>query len=285
MFVSRRWQLGLQKAGWIRRFLEPPAEAPNRFVLLSTPRSGTTWTLDLLNSHPDIVAFSEVFAHDHFGNMPDGGCQNVSTWDSYSTLKLPDLGRWGRLQLYFQYLDGQVFALQHGAPVVGFKMMYGQAIRGFAIPLYLKIRQVSVLHLIRWNHLDVLLSEEGRKIRKYYHASRDSEVAPIQIYIEPETLEYRLEQRDDFIRQACRSFQQLGVPYCELVYEDLLRDDLRIRAVLDFLAVESHTEALCSPLRKLNSTNHRELIANYEDVVAALRHTRFADLLHESGPN
>ena len=280
MFFSRRWQYGLRAAALIARWLEPPAEdSPVRFVLLSSPRSGSTWTLDLLNSHPQVVGFSEVFAHDHFGNMPDGGCQDVSTWDSYATLKLPSRGRWGRLRLYFEYLDQHVYARQPGVSVVGFKLMHAQAQRGIAIPLYLKIRQVSVIHLIRWNHLDVLLSEEARKIRKYYHATAGSDVAPVRIQVEPETLEYRLQQRDDSIRQACAAFRRLGVPYREIVYEDLLQDKSRFSEILEFLSVEPDQQPPSSPLQKLNSTDHRQLIDNYAEVASALQGTRFAELL------
>ena len=210
--------------------------------------------------------------------MPQGGCQDVQTWDSYATLRLPALGRWGRIRLYFDYLDHEVFSSRHDARAVGFKMMYAQAQRGFAIPFYLRVRRVAVVHLIRWNHLNVLLSEEARKIRKYYHAPQGTDVARVQIYVEPETLEYRLAQRDDTIRQAQRSFQELGVPYHEISYEDLVDDESRINEALDFLAVETN-QTLHSPLTKLNSANHRQLIANYDEVAAALSGTRFVGLL------
>jgi hypothetical protein len=235
---------------------------------------------DLLNSHPEIVCFSEVFAHDHFGTMPHGGCHDVPTWDSYATPKLPNLGRWGRLRLYFEYLDQEVYSPRHGAPVVGFKMMYSQAVRGFGIPAYLKIRAVSILHLIRANHLDVLLSEEAVRLRKYHHAAPGAEVEPARVTLEPHTLEYRLEQCDRMIRSARRAFSRLGVPCLEIAYEDLLADDAPMRECLGFLDVEPGPGELTSSFQKLSPASHREMIANYDDVRRALRNTRFSQLLH-----
>ena len=281
MALYRRWAWPLRWMGAFSTFLpDPPETGIRQFVLMTSPRSGSTWVTDLLDSHPDIVCFSEVFAHDHFGNMPDGGCHDVTTWDSYSTLRLPELGRWGRLRLYFEFLDQEIYSSRHNAAAVGFKMMYRQAQRGFGIPAYLKIRNVCVVHLIRFNHLDVLLSEEAVRARKYHHAAPGTEVVPVRITLEPRTLAYRLEQREQMIRQARESYSGLGLPYLEVAYEDLRKDVSVILQCLQFLGVEADLEKLSCSTRKLNPDSHRDAIVNYDEVERALRDTRFADLLH-----
>ncbi len=235
--------------------------------------------IDLLNSDPRVTCYSEVFAHDHYGNMPDGGCRDAATWDSYATLRLPQLNRWGRFHLYFEYLDTQIFAPRPQVDAVGFKLMYYQADRGFGIPAYLRQRQVSVIHLIRLNHLDVILSEEAVRVRKYHHAAPGAEVAAVKVRIEPQTLVYRLEERDGMIQSAREECRQLGTPCLELIYEDLLADVSRLDECFQFLGIEA-TDSLTSSYQKLNPKSHREILANYEEVAEALAPTRFAQLLH-----
>src|SRR5688572_27130006 len=101
MLLPSRWQTALRWLPAARRWLPAPPADLRRFIVLSNPRSGSTWLIDLLNSHPDVVCFSELFAHDHFGNMPHGGAQHAPTWDSYATLKMLRLGRRERFRLYF----------------------------------------------------------------------------------------------------------------------------------------------------------------------------------------
>lgn len=278
MLLPTRWQTALRWLPQARRWLPPtPAHAVRRFVVLANPRSGSTWLIDLLHSHPEIVCFSEIFAHDHFGNMPHGGAQHVPTWDSYATLKLPGLGRRERFQLYFRYLDDEIFSPRHGAAAIGFKMMYFQLVRGFGIPAYLRHREVAVLHLVRLNHLDVILSEEARKVRKFYHAPAGADVPPVRIELEPETLAYRLAQRDQEIeeaRTACRHLFHTR----EVIYEDLVAGRQSLASILSFLGVDPDAP-LRSEFQKLSPRDHRESISNYDAVAAALRDTPYARLL------
>lgn len=278
MLVPSRWQLALRFMPWLARSLpRPPENSPRRFVVLSYPRSGSTWLIDLLNSHPQIVCFSEIFAHDHFGNMPHGGAQQAPTWDSYATLRLPTLGRHQRLALYFRYLDEQIYTARHGAAAVGFKMMYFQMARGFGIPAYLRLRSVDVVHLIRLNHLDVILSEEARKVRKFYHAPAGADVPPVRLALEPETLVYRLEQREGEIEAARRQCRALFSTR-EVIYEDLVEGRQPLHETLSWLGVDGGAE-LHSDFQKLSPREHARTLTNFEAVAAALRGTRFAQLL------
>lgn len=280
MAFSRKWRRALKWVGAARGLLGPVAEADlGRFAVVSSPRSGTTWLVDLLNSHPQIACFSEIFLHDHFGNMPHGGRQDAPTWDSFSTLRLPGLGPRKRLQLYFEYLDREIYSNRHGAPAVGFKLMYSHAERGFGIPAYLKLARVSLVHLVRENHLDVLLSEETLRARKYHHAAPGAEVPVVQVELEAATLAHRLARFEAAIDAGRADFKTLGTPWLEVTYEELLEDPAKINRILEFLGVERCAESLTSQFKKLNPTDHRQTIANYDEVRKALRTTRFAGLL------
>lgn len=279
--IPRRWKRPLKFADTIARALRvPPPDDVTRFIVLTSPRSGSTWIVDLLDSHPDITCFSEVFVHGYYGRPTDGGNPNIRTWDSFATTRLPELGRTGRLKLYFEYLDRHVFSAAHGSRAVGFKLMYEQAMRGFGIPAYLKARNVSIVHLIRHNHLDLILSEEGRLARKMFHAPVGAEIPKIQIELEAHTLLFRIRERAGVVEQARADWSRFGLPCLELSYEEMLKDPSLIRQVLEFLNLPGDGIELSSPLQKLNPTSHRDLLSNFEEIEQTLRGTEFDWMLH-----
>jgi LPS sulfotransferase NodH len=69
------------------------------------------------------------------------------------------------------------------------------------------------------------------------------------------------------------------VPCLEVSYEDLVADPGSVRSILEFLSVENPDVPLTSNMQKLNPKNHRELIANYDEVARVLEPTQFRDLL------
>ena len=54
------------------------------FVVLSTQRSGSTWVVDMLTSHPRVVAYSELFMHGGEGKPKWSGAQDLQYWQTYS---------------------------------------------------------------------------------------------------------------------------------------------------------------------------------------------------------
>ena len=278
--IPRRWRLLLKFVGAAGSLPGIPAAAPcARFVVLARQRSGSTWLIDLLDSHPQITTFSEIFQYDAYGKLDWKGNEEILTWQSYRGLHPPGPGRLALLQLYFRYLDEEIFTDRGDATTVGIKLMYNQAVSAFAILAYLKVRRVSVVHLIRRNHLDAVLSEEGRNLRSVAHAQVGVDVASVKIDLDTHSLLNRLEERELAVREAQAEFSRLSIPYCEVVYEDLLEDNSRVNNVLRFLKLEPVTAGLTSNLQKLNRADHRELLANYEQVRARLAGTKYADLL------
>jgi LPS sulfotransferase NodH len=53
-----------------------------RFIVLSTQRSGSTWVIDTLNSHPMVTCYSEVFLQDGSGK-PRFGARDLEFFDDY----------------------------------------------------------------------------------------------------------------------------------------------------------------------------------------------------------
>lgn len=282
--ISARWKRSLNwlkpVAGLLKLDPNPQAaKSIKRFVIVTWPRSGSTWLGELLESHPGITCFSDIFAHDHYGHTPDGGNQNVVSWDSYSAMKLPQLRRKERLQLYFRYFDEEVFHSKHGTPTVGFRLMYLQTQRGFGIPAYVKLRNVTIVHLVRSNHLDMILSHEAVRLRKFYHAAEGQQFERPKVRLEAATLVHRLAEREQQIAAARADWSSLGSPYVEVSYEEMCQNPSVVNRVVEAIGADATME-LTSNLQKLNPKSHSDLIDNYDEICDTLKGTEFEKLLH-----
>ena len=59
----------------------------DQFVVLSTQRSGSTWVVDMLNSHPRVVAYSELFMHGGEGHSAVGREKDLPYWQTFAAGK------------------------------------------------------------------------------------------------------------------------------------------------------------------------------------------------------
>ncbi len=249
------------------------------FVLLARQRSGSTWVMDLLNSHPRVIGFPELFHSDEFGRPVVGGNCELYLWNSYRAAHDWPTGRLKRTRLYFQYLDQEVFRSRPDFDAVGLKLMYNQAVSSIALPLYLKLRGVRIIHLIRRNYLDAILSAEAVRARGIAHAVAGADVGRLKIPLEAHSLKYRLDQRAGEIEAARSYCQTLGVPTCEVFYEDIVQDVANLVPTLELLGVDPDVSHLTSELKKLNATSHRDLIENWDEIRDVLNGTPYSSML------
>jgi LPS sulfotransferase NodH len=245
-----------------------------RFVVLSTQRSGSTWVVDMLNSHPRVLAYSELFMHGGEGRPKWGTEQDLLYWQTFIAGK--GGGRLARAYWLWHYL-GRAFAARPGIDAVGFKLMYSQLTR-IARPLMpaLWLRRARIIHLMRRNALDVVLSKEAGEARRgVLHARSGEDVEAVRIRLSTEDLLERMIAHDRQIEGARVRFKHVGVPYTEVVYEDLVADEAGgFDSLFRFLGVEP--APVSSSLQKVNPTAHEELIENYGEVRDALEGTKFA---------
>src|SRR5439155_9377077 len=151
-----------------------------RFIVLSTQRSGSTWVVDMLSSHPRVVAYSELFMHGGEGTPSWGPVQDLPYWQTY--IREQRGGRLARPVQLWRYL-GRAFEERPGVDAVGFKLMYSQLII-IAKPLMpaLWLKRVRIVHLMRRNALDVVLSKEaGQARRGVLHAREGQPVEAVRV--------------------------------------------------------------------------------------------------------
>jgi LPS sulfotransferase NodH len=244
------------------------------FVVLSTQRSGSTWVVDMLESHPRVVAYSELFMHGGEGTPKWGGEKDLPYWQTYAR----DKSRVAKPYWLWKYL-GQAYRERPGIDAIGFKLMYSQLTR-ISRPLMpaLWMKRVRIIHLIRRNALDVVLSKEAGAARGgRLHAREGNQVEQVRLNLDTESLLRRMTLHERAIAGARVRFRRVGLPYTEVVYEDLAADESGFASLFEFLGVEA--APVSSSLQKLNPTSHEELIENYGEVRDALAETEFASLL------
>jgi hypothetical protein len=242
-----------------RRYLAglvgPWLGAPVRFMVLSTPRTGSELLVLLLDAHPKIKCDSQILAQEVLfpRSFVEGRAVRARFEGAHAygfKLRVGDIGDVQRLG------DAQAFLADF-------------ARRGH-----------KIFRLRRRNLLKQVLSFARAKQSSVHHVSvGETRALPDRLEVDPAdvltglVLTERAERLVD---------QTLGdVPHTRLVYEDHLADPEAQQRTLDRifreLGVGSFT--ILPRLVVTSPTHMRDAILNYEAVAAAVRETRFASYL------
>lgn len=255
---------------------------PSPFILYSTQRSGSTWVVDMLNSHPHVRAYSELFLAGGRGRPQWGGAKDLIFWETYVQRMRtegagPDID-----SLLFRYLD-ELYRGTDQVSAIGFKLMYGQAGAHPKIMDYATHRDVGIIHLIRRNYLDTLISKEIAAKHGLYHARTRDTVQHTSVRLDTGDLAERLTAQEREVEQAKKGLRAQEARVLEVTYEDLRADVSRFATILGWLGVTADGLSLQSTLQRIIRKPHREVIENYADVRRAIEGTRFCQLLHDPG--
>jgi LPS sulfotransferase NodH len=247
-------------------------QAGTHFVVFTTQRNGSTWLMSVLNGLENVTAHGELFLRRR--RSPE------RRWDSdfaYPYYVESKGGAHGSLRPFsvFSYLD----ALYSAPGSIGFKLMYSQ-VRDFPeIVPYLMKERIRAVHLIRRNHLDVLISFAiKREIGKAHLLAQEDRPRDVHVEIDTGSLLKdlrRLQFKHDVGRKLLTASR---LRHIEVAYEDLVDDQHHFLSVLEFLDVPQQ-ELPASNIFKTRVGRQADVISNYEEVRAALLNSRFADLL------
>ena len=244
-----------------------------KFCIFTTQRSGSSWLGTMLNSHPQIKECGEIFFRSRKPKLTDPSLQ------SFFEFKQDRLGEF-RPKLVFEYLKTlDQYTDQHDA--VGFKFMYGQIIRRPEVLIKLVTDQYKIIHLIRDNYLDVILSTQLAREYKLFHSQVEVEVG--KVALEPSWLIKSLHKQDLKVKGSKLLLSALPNPVLEITYDQLYQHtDETLEKIISFLKIPEQQQefVLESKLRKINKKNHREVIANFTDVQTALATTKFTTFLN-----
>jgi LPS sulfotransferase NodH len=247
-----------------------PRSTPTRFVVLTSPRSGSTWFVDTLNRAPGVAAYGELF---------QPGRMRPFTWGAQGFPSYVVYRREGRGGAA-KYL-GELFAGQEGAAAVGFKLMYRHAVEHPQAIAYLRLRRARVLHLVRRNGVDVAFSRAAIEARSYGHATDPSALEAVALTLDPAAVVADVRAHRRGIRIARTVIAASRAPRLEVSYEELCDTPGRALAeVAEFLELEAPPSVGTSTLRK-QSARQGEGVTNLAEVRRALVEAGFGDLLRE----
>jgi LPS sulfotransferase NodH len=250
---------------------------PTRFVVLASPRTGSAWVVDMLHSHSQVVAYPELFLRG------DGRASYAGQDMPYFEDHLAAFPAWSRRLravhrvTYLQRLYGP----RPGVRAVGFKLMYNQLRAERGLLPCLAIGRVKVIHLIRANALEALVSYELAKAAGVFHPSRgDQPASEAAVSLDAEGLRYRLEEQELVVARTRATVERHRLPRLEIAYEELVgRRDETFGRVLRFLRVDEDVGLLSSPLVRVVRDRHVDRIENVDAVRRALAGTRFQWML------
>lgn len=226
------------------------------FVVLFQGRSGSSWLIEALSSHPQIEAIGEKLAALHVG-----GAAAQNRWlESYFADRPPDGSVLGFKTKLSDVIDVPGFA--------------SQLVRSKCAVIWLD-RANLVKQAVSWLRADELYERHG------VHNIRDpgDRLPPSQL--DAAELLRRTVTLDRGRSQLSRFVEGLNLPTLRIRYEDLLEDP---ESVFDgtqrFLRVERCR--LTALLVKATSDSLAAAVSNLEEVEEALRGTGYLEMLYGS---
>jgi LPS sulfotransferase NodH len=254
------------------RSSEMSIDTPDKFVVLTTNRSGSEWMMSTLNSFPDVFAHSELFLPRP--QVSEGKWNSDFAYPRFIESKVKGIAL--RPFSVFSYLN-----TFYGMPgKVGFKLMYKQLGAYPEILAYLLKHHVRIIHLIRQNHLDVMLSYAVKaRIGRSHLLVGQSTPDELRVELDTRNLLRKLAWLQEQQNIARRLLIWFRLPHLEVAYEDLVRDQIYFHRIGDFLSINSTQQIPQSALTKIRKKGHRNVIGNYDEVKEVLVNSKFAGLL------
>lgn len=231
-----------------------------RFLILSTSRSGSTLLMHLLQQHPHIRAFGEVFRN---LTRPEP----TISWDiDY----YPQYADWRRLyrEHPVRFLRACVYAPQPTTVrAVGFKLFYFHARNEAGRPVWDALaddRELNVIDLERRDLLAMYLSwERATRHRAFAASSKRSPTASEPITLDPEACRTFFERRNRNREHAMSYFKDHKV--FTLSYEELSEHPAeQVQRVFRFLGQEDYP--VTARLQKQSRGSLRDNIRNYDEL-------------------
>lgn len=251
---------------------------PIPFVIFATQRTGSNWLMSMLDSHPAIASYDELLG----GTGSDWGRPDVEFFEPYFERHSKRRDILARARWLFRYLN-ELYSPRRGTEATGMKLMYNQLWHNPSVLIYMIRHRVRVVHLVRMNRLDILISEETAEARQRYHAWKDDVVETPAVTLDPQRVISWLKTLELRVRIARSILTLLPIKYIEVSYEKLMAEPSLVYDILAFLEVDMQpgSPGLVSGFRKLNTYKRPDLIENYAEVESALRGTRFEHFLGE----
>lgn len=240
----------------------PPSVVP--FLILSRGRTGSTYLHQLLDSHSSCICFEEIFADRNLPPLPEAyPADRVEPMQSSAALRVTEPVRFLHEFVYADY-PPEIRA-------VGFKLFYFHARVGNGARLWEYLRgaaQIRIVHLGRRNILRMFTSMKiALKTGCWWSHDGSPGLAEKRVALDPAEFERYVREVEQARREGDRMFAHH--PMLRIDYEDFeshTAGNPRIDDLLGFLGLPA--SPLCTPMQRQNPERLRDLIANYDELMA-----------------
>ncbi len=216
------------------------ATATARFVIIGLPRSGTTYLMTLLNSHPDVICHGELY--NPYAVISSGGRD-----ESHDEVL-------GRDKDPVAFLDG-VFARgqgKRGVAALGFKFMLGQNLA--VLRAILDDPEIRIIYVKRWNKLAQVASWlAALKSMEWARPKARKAGAAAKVRANPRKISQHWHEFDTQEMMFEALLEGRPQARLDLEYRELFEPGIAAR-LCDFLGVRARDD-LTSPLAK-QGANH-----------------------------
>ncbi len=240
-------------------------------IILTTQRTGSTFLVECLDSHPEVYCLGEMLAGGHVW-VPDFVYKSRYATKAYRYLSSGAAFSTWMMNRYFARAD---------RPVMVFKAMYNHIRPPWTIRYLREHPEIRILHLRRHNLLKQFVSHQLIAVKrdKVWQPHATAPVTPASITISSEAaLQYmrRLRAEYDAHEQLFNGHARLPLCYETMVGGQSLRPEVA-REVCEFLGIGQ--QPMRSTLIKMNPVDLRSMVKNYDELAADIGRTEFADLL------
>lgn len=242
------------------------------FMILSTGRTGSNMLVGLLQSHPLVECYREVF---HF-HKPSWGYPHLRYRNTDALQRL-------RAEDPKAFLERAVLGPHPPRrAAVGFKVLYWHAEedrepwRAGVVPALLSIEGLKVIHLVRRDKLAIVASGVAAEQDGVWVLDKGvPKPASPSLHLDPELLERRVRRIREMEQKYARVFGSLEM--LQVDYEDLVADpEGQMGEVGDFLGLPPFPYAYRTKKQARGSVASR--IENYEELKRQFEGTEMEEL-------
>lgn len=239
------------------------------FVILSYARSGSTWLVNTINNIPGVTCYDELFTLK--AEMYQAGGQGFPRYlDWQKSQKRPFL--WNYLNSIYQGKDNS-----------GFKLVFHQVKANPGLVPYAIAKRLAVIHLIRRNILDVVLSLLSAKKRGKFHYKENEKLPELQPFqVDVEFVVRRIKKNQQNIEDSKKMLKLLPLHSLEIAYEDLVANTDHFRPIWELFGVDFAESPPQSQMKKIVK-NPLHNIVNHEELRRALNNAGFGHFLETDG--
>lgn len=227
-----------------------------RFVLLFEGRTGSSYLISGLGTHPEVRAEEEGLVR-----LKDSGHDAQSAWIK-KALSIPLLGKSGAVGFKTKLRD------------IADPQQFARLLRGLG---------VKIIHMQRRNRVKVAISEINCNVlykrTKYYNVYKEEDRLP-PIRIEVADFKETLAMREKLDEELKRFVDDLQLPTLNVFYEEILQDETNtLSGIYSFLGVPFHATKGAS--YKNTSDDLRDALLNFDELKASVAGTAYEAMFDE----